>query len=49
MRPNGVEKQVRPKPWLPKYTPTVNTLLYLPFTEDMADHSGNNRVVTNDL
>lgn len=35
--------------WQPKYTPTANTLLYLPFTENMADYSGNNRVVTSDL
>ncbi len=31
------------------YEPSSNTLLYLPFTEDMADYSWNNRTITNDL
>lgn len=34
--------------WQPKYTPNEHTLLYMPFTEDMLDHSGNNRSVSSD-
>ena len=31
------------------WQPWANTLLYLPFTSDMLDHSWNNRVVTTDI
>ena len=37
MRPNGVEKQVRPKKW----QPWANTVLYCPLKDDILDHSGN--------
>jgi len=46
MRPNGVEKQVRPKGW---WQPWTNTLLYLPLnsTDTYTDQSGNSRSTTN--
>ena len=36
MRPNGVEKQVRPIGW----KPWANTLAYYPLTDDFNDHKG---------
>ena len=43
MRPNGVEKQVRPKPWWP----WANTVAYYPLTSDFNDASWNSRNLTN--
>ncbi len=37
MRPNGVEKQVRPSWW----QPWANTVLYCPLKDDILDHSWN--------
>jgi hypothetical protein len=43
MRPNGVEKQVRPKRWQPDAS---RTLLYLKFNNNLTDSSGNWVTVT---
>ena len=43
MRPNGVEKQVRPKWW---WQPWANTIAYYKFNGDSLDYSGNNYDIT---
>ena len=43
MRPNGVEKQVRPSGWQ-----FGNAILYCPYTSGVDDYSDNHRVVTVD-
>lgn len=43
MRPNGVEKQVRPKWW---WKPWANTVLYLPLDWDVVDYSSAWRTFT---
>ena len=43
MRPNGVEKQVRPSEW----QPWVNTVAYYPLDTDFNDASWNSRNLTN--
>jgi len=40
MRPNGVEKQVRPDTW---WQPWANTIAYYKFNWNLNDSSGNNR------
>ena len=46
MRPNGVEKQVRPSytPW--PWTPWANTIAYFPLDTDLLDHSWNSFSMT---
>ena len=39
VRPNGVEKQVRPDTW---WKPWVNTVFYFPLKSDILDYSWNN-------
>ena len=39
MRPNGVEKQVRPDTW---WKPWANTVFYFPLKSDILDYSWNN-------
>ena len=43
IRPNWVEKQIRPVWW----QPWANTIAYYPLTADTNDHSWNNRNLTN--
>ena len=43
MRPNGVEKQVRPKWW---WQPWADTVLYLPLDGDVVDYSSYARTIT---
>ena len=43
MRPNGVEKQVRPDN---RWQPWVNTILYIPMENDLLDYSWNNISIT---
>jgi hypothetical protein len=45
MRPNGVEKQVRPSGW-GWWQPWANTIAYYPFRSDILDHSWNNNDFT---
>ena len=43
MRPNGVEKQVRPDN---RWQPWANTIAYYPLESDTSDHSGNGNNLT---
>lgn len=45
MRPNGVEKQVRPKWW---WQPWANTVLYCPLSSNTQDMSSYHRTITVD-